>query len=99
MLTKKNAYVIIKLQSRINAILKQEKGELYMLNANKLKGKMVEKNISVALIAKTLGISPSTFYRKIKKNSFEIAEADAIVKTLGLTSNEAKEIFFKQFVA
>lgn len=70
-----------------------------MLNANKLKGKLVEKGMTVEEISKTLGINPSTFYRKLKNNSFEIGEADVIVKALQLSSSEAKEIFFNQFVA
>ena len=70
-----------------------------MLNVNKLKGKIVEKGFSIEKLSQILGINPSTFYRKIKNNSFEIEEADAIVKELGLSSTEATEIFFAQTVA
>lgn len=37
------------------------------MNINKLKGKLVEKGINIKDISKSLGISPSTFYRKISK--------------------------------
>ena len=70
-----------------------------MLNAGKLKGKLVEKDISIAKISFELGIAPSTFYRKLKNNSFEIGEADKIVHVLSLTAIEATDIFFAQFVA
>lgn len=70
-----------------------------MLSANMLKGKLVEKGVTVSELSGILGINPSTFYRKIKNNSFEIGEADKIVKALALTSQEAKNIFFNQFVA
>lgn len=70
-----------------------------MLNVNKLKGKIVEKGYTIEKLSQTLGINPSTFYRKLKKNSFEIEEADTIVKELCLSSEEATEIFFAQTVA
>ena len=70
-----------------------------MLCVNKLRGKLAEKNISVTKLCDILGISPSTYYRKIQKNSFEIAEADIIVKVLELSASEASEIFFNQYVA
>ena len=70
-----------------------------MLNANKLKGKLVEKGFTIAEIAQELGINPSTFYRKVKKNSFEIGEADRIVKALSLSEKEAIDIFFTNIVA
>lgn len=70
-----------------------------MLNAGKLKGKLVEKGITVSEMSSKLGIAPSTFYRKIKNNSFEIGEADKIVHALLLSAQEATDIFFSQFVA
>ena len=70
-----------------------------MLSAGKLKGKLVEKGITVSDISKVLGIAPSTFYRKMDSNSFKICEADKIVTVLSLSLKEANEIFFAQFVA
>ena len=65
-----------------------------MLNVGKLKGKLVERGVTVADISKSLGIAPSTFYRKMNNNSFEICEADIIVDALMLS-----DIFFTQYVA
>ena len=70
-----------------------------MLNAQKLKGKIVEKGKNVEIISAELGINPATFYRKIKNNSFEINEADKLVKILSLTCEEASAIFFSDIVA
>lgn len=72
-----------------------------MVNVNKLKGKIVEKNMSVEEVAKRVNIDRATFYRKLAQNgeSFSIREADAIVKALDLDGLEASAIFFSQFVA
>ena len=70
-----------------------------MLNANKLRGKIAENNMSISEMSHILGIAPSTFYRKIKNNSFEIGEADKIVHVLSLSAKDANDIFFSQLVA
>ena len=70
-----------------------------MLNVNKLRGKLAERGTTVSKVSAILGIAPSTFYRKIKNNSFEIGEADKIVHVLSLSAREATDIFFSQFVA
>ena len=70
-----------------------------MLDVQKLKGKIVEKGKSVEILSREIGINPSTFYRKLNNNSFEINEADRIVRILSLSGAEATAIFFSQFVA
>lgn len=70
-----------------------------MLDVNKLKGKIIEKGKNVDTIASDIGIDSSTFYRKMKNNSFEIGEADRIVSVLGLSRDDAMAIFFNQEVA
>lgn len=70
-----------------------------MLNAQKLKGKMVEKGKSVESVSAEMGINPATFYRKLKNNSFEIGEAEKLVDILSLTSEEAIAIFFANTIA
>lgn len=67
-----------------------------MLNTDKLRGKMVENKVTVKTLSHKLGINPSTFYRKLKNNSFEIGEANKITSLLGLSSSEATAIFFGQ---
>lgn len=72
-----------------------------MVNVNLLKGKIIEKGYSVENIAKQAGVDKSTLYRKLstKDGLFTIREADAIVKILSLSKDEASAIFFNQFVA
>lgn len=70
-----------------------------MLNVLKLKGKMVECGKTVEAMSNEIGIDTATFYRKLKDNSFKIAEADRIATVLSLTGEEATAIFFSQYVA
>lgn len=59
---------------------------------------MFEKGISVSELAKVIGISKDTFYRKLKKSSasgtFSIEQCIMMSKYMKLTSNEVNEIFF-----
>ena len=70
-----------------------------MINVRKLKAKIVENGKTITEMSQVLGINPSTFYRKLKQNSFEIGEADVIVRELKLSIEEANAIFFSQIVA
>lgn len=58
-----------------------------MINVNKLKGKIVEKGITVRILAKEIGVDQSTLYRKLKNNGDDI------------TIEEANAIFFSHNVA
>lgn len=69
------------------------------MNERKLKAKLVEKGISVETISHKIGINPSTFYRKIKSDSFTIAEVRIIIEVLQLTYDEIMDIFFSDIVA
>lgn len=72
-----------------------------MVNVNKLKGKIVEKELTIEKLAERIGVDRSTLYRKIDSNGdgITIREADLICKELELTGKEASDIFFSQFVA
>lgn len=72
-----------------------------MVNVNKLKGKIVECNMSVTELASKLDIDKATMYRKLNMNgeTITIKEADLIAKELDLTLNEVNAIFFSQYVA
>lgn len=72
-----------------------------LVNVNKLKGKIVENNLSVERLADSIGIDKSTLYRKLNNDgeNFTIREADLISKELQLNPKEANDIFFSQYVA
>lgn len=72
-----------------------------MVNVDKLKGKMVEKGFNVERLAKRIGMTRATLYRRMENDGEDItiAEADAICKALELTGQEASIIFFNQYVA
>lgn len=72
-----------------------------MVNINKLKGKIVEKGMSVRHLADEMGIDQSTLYRKMSSNGeqFTIRDAHLICKILKLSGDEATAIFFSQYVA
>lgn len=71
------------------------------MNVNKLKGKIVENEMNITTLAKRMGIDRATLYRKINRDgeTFTIKEVNLIVEILNLTTEEAMEIFFKDFVA
>ncbi|UAT29547.1 helix-turn-helix transcriptional regulator [Bacillus badius] len=72
-----------------------------MVNINKLKGKIVEKGLTVGKLAGKIGIDRSTLYRKLGNNgeSLTIRDANLISEALDLTPQEATDIFFTQVVA
>lgn len=72
-----------------------------MVNVNLMKGKIVEKGLSVEDVAHYIGINKATFYRKLSGNgsNFLIGEATKIVEYLGLSSEDATAIFFAHLVA
>ncbi|TWH46362.1 helix-turn-helix transcriptional regulator [Sporomusa sp. KB1] len=71
-----------------------------MVNTKKLKGKIIEKGFVVEALAKAIGINKSTLYRKLNGQCpITIRDADLIVEELQLTTSEACDIFFSQFVA
>ena len=64
------------------------------MDVNKLKGKIVEKGLNVETLAENIGVDRSSLYRKL--NRFEkttIGEARRIKSVLGLTNEEATDIF------
>ena len=63
-----------------------------MLDIAKLRGKIAEKGTSQAKLAKTLNITPKTFYEKMKKGIFTNIEIEILVKELEIEN--PIEIFF-----
>jgi predicted DNA-binding protein (UPF0251 family) len=71
----------------------QRKG-LTEMNVFKLKAKIVEPGIGVEELAKILGISTQTLYRKLRTPlSMTLMDAIRLKDILGLTDEEAIEIF------
>lgn len=71
-----------------------------MVNKQKLKAVIVEKNTTQELLANELNIDRSTFSRKMsEKGKFTVEEANEIVRSLGLTKDEALAIFFAETFA
>ncbi len=67
-----------------------------MVNTNMLKGKIIEKGLSVAEVAKAIGISTASMYRKINNcgETMLVKDAYAVGKLLQLSSEEMNAIFF-----
>lgn len=57
-----------------------------MIKVDLLRGKMAEKGISQPKMAKIIGVSPTTFYRKMEKGVFDSAEIEAMLCCLGYDS-------------
>ena len=70
-----------------------------MIDGNKLKGKMVEKDINVDALSRALGINPATFYRRMAQGTFNCIDIENIVNALGLSVDEALSIFFAKSLA
>lgn len=71
-----------------------------MLNANKLRGKIIERGLSIGFVAQQIGVHKSTFYRKLSGEcQFTIKDADIITKELNLSTEDAVDIFFGPKVA
>lgn len=53
-----------------------------MLDANALRGVIAAKGLTQQAVAKELGISPKTFYAKMKKGVFGSNEIEAMIELL-----------------
>lgn len=72
-----------------------------MVNINKLRGKMVERGVSMEQMAKAINVDKSTMYRKMNEEgkNISIKEATIIAEKLGLSYTEVNDIFFNFNVA
>ena len=72
-----------------------------MVDVNKLKGKIREKQFTIKSLATAIGVDPATLYRRFDNNgiSFTIGEVTMIAKVLTLTYDEINAIFFANNVA
>ncbi len=62
------------------------------MDVNKLKIRMKNSNISPKELASALGMSESTFKRKLKNNGFGLLDANIMIKLLHIENPE--DIFF-----
>lgn len=67
-----------------------------MVNANKLKAAIVENGKTQAEVAKELGITLTTFNRKLKKAVFDSDEIEQMILLLNIKN--PIEIFFSKVV-
>lgn len=64
------------------------------MNVNKLKGKIVEKDMNIETLAAIIGIDRSSLYRKLNNSDkITIGEAMKIKAALDMNDFEATEIF------
>lgn len=65
------------------------------MNLNKLKGKMVERQVTTEELAKVIGVSYATLLRRFNAPAtFTVREVSAITNALGLDIKDANSIFF-----
>ena len=67
-----------------------------MVDVNALKGIIASRGKSQAEVANYLGITPKTFYEKMKKGVFDSDEMYQMIKLLDI--NNPSDIFFADFV-
>lgn len=72
-----------------------------MVDVDKLRGKIVEKRMTIEELSEQIGMDKSTLYRRISGggSSFTIKEIEQISHALCLAAKEVNEIFFAHYVA
>ena len=69
-----------------------------MLNVLELKSKIVLAGMTNSQVAKLLGITPASFYKKLRcENEFSRAQIQVLVKALDI--QDIANIFFKEEVS
>lgn len=68
-----------------------------MIDVNALRGRIAEKGLSQAKMAKTLGIAPKTFYEKMNKGVFGSDEIECMIDILDI-KDPAKIFFAKKVI-
>ena len=67
-----------------------------MIQVNKLKGLIVENGLTQADVAKEIGITPKTFYEKMKAGVFGSDEIEIMIRLLNI--EDPVSIFFAKEV-
>ena len=63
-----------------------------MVNTSRLKGIIAERNRSMRSVAREIGLSKTSFYKKMKTGQFSLREAEIISRSLQIEHPEL--IFF-----
>lgn len=66
-----------------------------MVDIERLKGIMREKGVTVEEAAETIGMHPSTLYRRLQKDQvwFTVTEANRLADWLGMDARTCEEVF------
>jgi DNA-binding XRE family transcriptional regulator len=70
----------------------RDRKEWEMIDRNVLRGMIVMKGMSQSDMAEKLGMTPKTFYDKMKKGVFDSDEIYQMISLLGI--DNPKDIFF-----
>ena len=62
------------------------------MNKNSLRAEIVRNGMTQAQVAKSIGVSESTFIRKMKNGSFSLSEAKCLIELLHI--KDPGSIFF-----
>ncbi len=82
-------------ETELTPIQKNDKGGIKMFNKTELKVATIRKGLSFEDLAKTIGVTLPSFYRKINRDGdFSRNEIVAISEKLELTEAEVHFIFF-----
>ena len=67
-----------------------------MVNVERLKKTMQDRNITIESVSEHIGVNPATFYRRISHNGekFTVAEVGKMAELLNLDSSTMQNIFF-----
>lgn len=68
------------------------------MDRNSFRAALAQAGYTQSDLAKAMKMAESTMIRKIKRNSFSVAQAEEIGRILGLPSSRLSEIFFDQKV-
>lgn len=72
-----------------------------MVNIDKLKTALKERNISIEQASAAIEVNPVTFYRRINKcgEKFTVSEVEKLARLLNLNGESIQSIFFDDKLA
>ena len=72
-----------------------------MVNVERLKKAMQDRNITIERASEHIGINPATFYRRINHNGekFTVREVGLLSELLNMDSETLQDIFFDKGLA